>query len=108
MVKKSIFRGSKNVPKRAQKVMGYPKKFQTRDISYSRGHWSAAGTAVLWGFMRLDMGWGGDPVDPRVPVGSTEAQLHALCRSKWLKMSLKRLKMSLKCLKMTKMHVKCD
>ena len=28
----------------------------TRYIPYSRGHWGATGTAVLWGFMRLDMG----------------------------------------------------
>ena len=33
--------------------------FETRHIPYSRGHWSASGTAVLWGFMRLDMGLGG-------------------------------------------------
>ena len=38
---------------------------------------------------RGDWGKGRDPVDPNVPG----AQLHALCRSKWLKMSLKCLKM---------------
>ena len=32
-------------------------------------------------------------MDPKVPVGSTGAQLHALCRSKWLVMALNEPKM---------------
>ena len=33
-------------------------------------------------------------MDPKVPVGSTGAQVHALCRSKWLKMALNEPKMT--------------
>ena len=69
---------------------------KTRDIPYARGHWSATGTGR------------GIPVDPRVPVGSTGAQLHALCWSKWLKMAQNEPKMpqnSLRCLKIRQIDI---
>ena len=49
---------------------------------------------------------GGIPVDPRVPVGSAWAQFHALCRSKWLKMTENEPKMSQNDQNAYKMRVK--
>ena len=49
---------------------------------------------------------GGIPVDPRVPVGSTWDQFHALCRSKWLKMTENEAKMSQNDQNAFKMRVK--
>ena len=48
----------------------------------------------------------GIPVDPRVPVGSTEARFHALCRSKWLKMTENEPKMTQNDQNAYKMRVK--